>query len=276
MFPWKSILTSLLADNLIRLEKIIKDFLLNEYINPPWFSSLATSFIKGRSSEEEAGEKSHFAETVGSGEDRGLEINEESPTVSLVLNPRFVLDPNLAAREGVECERKALEEIAVYVGSHADCQGEETSEGDSFVDIMGSLEQDTGVWIRGIHICKHPAACRFVVRDSAGGYCWYTWYAIVLVFILHSMSFLIVGIIKGLSIFSISLFAVRAFTWRWHHGAVVFFYLILSESLLFALRRQVVMFRAVSEQSLWENALPQMKTFLASLLMLPQGDPSSL
>ena len=45
----------------------------------------------------------------------------------------------MVAREGEECVRRALEEVEA-----SDSWTEEASEGDSFVDIMGGLEKETG------------------------------------------------------------------------------------------------------------------------------------
>ena len=73
-----------------------------------------------------------------------MEIDEEASTVSLVPSHPVVLKINLAAKQGEECVRRALEEIEEDIGSHADCRAEEASDGDSFVDLMGNLERDTG------------------------------------------------------------------------------------------------------------------------------------
>ena len=45
----------------------------------------------------------------------------------------------MVVREGDECMRRALDEVEA-----SDSHTEEASEGDSFVDIMGSLENETG------------------------------------------------------------------------------------------------------------------------------------
>ena len=68
----------------------------------------------------------------------------------MVPNPRVISDLNLSAGEGEEGVTKELEKIDVDVGSHADCQVEGTSDGDSFVDIMGNLERDTGFESEGL------------------------------------------------------------------------------------------------------------------------------
>ena len=56
-----------------------------------------------------------------------------------VPNPHFVPDVNVVISEGEECMRRALAEIEA-----SDGRAEEASEGDSFVDIMGGLERETG------------------------------------------------------------------------------------------------------------------------------------
>ena len=45
----------------------------------------------------------------------------------------------MVVREGEECMRRALDEVEA-----SDSRTEEGSEGDSFVDNMGSLENETG------------------------------------------------------------------------------------------------------------------------------------
>ena len=50
-----------------------------------------------------------------------------------------VPDLNVVISEGEECVRRALAEFEASVG-----QAGEASEGDSFVDIMGGMEKETG------------------------------------------------------------------------------------------------------------------------------------
>ena len=57
---------------------------------------------------------------------------------------QFVPDLNVVINEGEYCVRRALAEVGAGVG-----QAEEASEGDSFVDIMGGLEKETGVETEG-------------------------------------------------------------------------------------------------------------------------------
>ena len=52
---------------------------------------------------------------------------------------QFVPDLDVVVWEGDECVRRALEEVEA-----SDSRTEEASEGDSFVDIMGRLDKETG------------------------------------------------------------------------------------------------------------------------------------
>ena len=52
---------------------------------------------------------------------------------------QIVPDLDVVVREGEECVRRALEEVEA-----SDSGTEEASEGDSYVDIMGGLEKETG------------------------------------------------------------------------------------------------------------------------------------
>ena len=70
-------------------------------------------------------------------DERELAIGESVPQSSIVPNLQFVPDSNVVIREGEECVRRALEEVEA-----SDSRTEEASEGDSFVDIMGSLDKE--------------------------------------------------------------------------------------------------------------------------------------
>ena len=88
--------------------------------------------------EEEVGARSPFGRSVAS-DDRELAIDEGVPESSVVPNLQFVPDSNVVIQEGEECVRRVLEAIEAR-----DSRTEETSEGDSFVDIMGSLDTEVG------------------------------------------------------------------------------------------------------------------------------------
>ena len=91
-----------------------------------------------RATEEEVGITSLFAGRVTSDE-RELVIDEGVPESNAVPTLQFVPNLDLVVRKGEECVRRALEEVKA-----SDSRTEEASEGDSFVDIMGSLENETG------------------------------------------------------------------------------------------------------------------------------------
>ena len=94
-------------------------------------------------SEEEVGIRSPFGGSVAS-DDREQAIDEGVPESSVFPNLQFVPDSNVVIREGEECVRRALEEV-----ESSDSRTEEASEGDSFVDIMGSLDKDVGGELEG-------------------------------------------------------------------------------------------------------------------------------
>ena len=88
--------------------------------------------------EEEVWITSPFGGSVVSDEPE-LAIDEGVPESSAVPNLQFVPDLDVVVREGEECVRRAWEEVEA-----SDSRTEEASEGDSFVDSMGSLEKETG------------------------------------------------------------------------------------------------------------------------------------
>ena len=88
--------------------------------------------------EEKVGLTYPFGGTVASDE-RELAIDEGVPGSNAVPNLQFVPDLDVVVREGEECVRRALEEVEA-----SDSRSEATCEGDSFVDINGSLERETG------------------------------------------------------------------------------------------------------------------------------------
>ena len=88
--------------------------------------------------EKEVGITSAFGGSVAS-DKRELAIDEGVPEINAVPNLQFVPDLDVVVREGEECVGRALEEIEA-----SDSRTEEASEGDSFVDIMGGLEKETG------------------------------------------------------------------------------------------------------------------------------------
>ena len=89
-------------------------------------------------SEKGVGITSPFGGSIASDEPE-LAIDEGVPEGSVVPNLHFVCDSNVVIQEGEECVRRVLEEI-----ESSDSRTEEASEGESFVDIMGSLDKEVG------------------------------------------------------------------------------------------------------------------------------------
>ena len=95
-------------------------------------------------SEREVGSRSHFGGSVASDKPE-LAIDEGVPKSSVVPNLQFVPDSNVIIQEGEECVRRVLEEIEA-----SDSQTEEESEGESFIDFMGGLEEKVGSESEGL------------------------------------------------------------------------------------------------------------------------------
>ena len=93
--------------------------------------------------EKEVGITSPFGGSVASDEPE-MAIDEGVHESSVVLNLQFVPDSNVVIQEGEECVRRVLEEIGA-----SDSRTEETSEGDSFIHIMGGLDKEVGVETEG-------------------------------------------------------------------------------------------------------------------------------
>ena len=93
--------------------------------------------------EEEVGTRSPFGGSVAS-DDRELAIDEGVPQSSVVPKLQRCPDSNVVIQKREECVRRMLEEIEA-----SDSRTEEASEGDSFVDIMGSLDKDIGSELEG-------------------------------------------------------------------------------------------------------------------------------
>ena len=88
--------------------------------------------------EEKVGITSPFGGSVAS-DVRELAIDEGVRESNVVPTLQFVPDLDVVVREEEEFVRRALEEVEA-----SDSRTEEASEGDSFVDIMGGLEKETG------------------------------------------------------------------------------------------------------------------------------------
>ena len=95
-------------------------------------------------SDEEVRVMSPFGGSVASDEPE-LAIVEGVPESSIVPNLQFVPNSNIVVQEGEECVRRVLEEIEA-----SDSRTEEASEGGSFIDTMGSLEERVGSESEGL------------------------------------------------------------------------------------------------------------------------------
>ena len=89
-------------------------------------------------SKREVGSTSPFGGIVASDEPE-LAIDEGVPESSVVPNLQFVPDSSVMIQEGEKCVRRVLEEIEA-----SDSRTEEASDGESFIDIMGGLEEEVG------------------------------------------------------------------------------------------------------------------------------------
>ena len=88
--------------------------------------------------EEVVGITSFFGGSVAS-DGRELAIDGDVSGSSAVPILQLVPDLNVVVRVGEDCVRRALEEVGA-----SDGRAEDVSEGGSFVDIKGSLEEETG------------------------------------------------------------------------------------------------------------------------------------
>ena len=87
---------------------------------------------------------SPFGGSIASDEPE-LAIDEGVPESSIVSDLQFNPNSNVVIQEGEECVRRVLEEIEA-----SDSRTEEASEGESFVDIMGGLEEEVGSESEGL------------------------------------------------------------------------------------------------------------------------------
>ena len=117
---------------------------MNKYVNPPCkgishlHSPRRSLLLIMSKSDEEVRVMSPFGGSVASDEP-GLAIDDGVPESSVVPNLQFVPNSTVSIQEGEECVRRMLGEIEA-----SDSQTEEASEGESFIDIMGGLEEEVG------------------------------------------------------------------------------------------------------------------------------------
>ena len=95
---------------------------------------------------EEVGITSPFGGSVSSDE-RELAIDEGVAGSIAVPNLQFVPDLTVVISKREECVRRALAKFEASFG-----RTDEASKGDSFVDIMGELEKETGGESEGITV----------------------------------------------------------------------------------------------------------------------------
>ena len=103
----------------IRLKINYLGIFMNEYINPPCRSSLATSCIKSAmtSSYDDGKVATLFTDCVSNSAEGQLAIDETASTVSLAPNLCVVPDLSVAVREGEECVRDFLDHLRVGMRS---------------------------------------------------------------------------------------------------------------------------------------------------------------
>ena len=129
---------------------------MNKYVNPPCVKWLTLSDIMSHlhlprrslllimsKSDGEVRVMSPFG-SVASDEPE-LAIDEGVPESSVVPNLQFVPNSKVNIQEGEECVRRILGEIEA-----SDSRTEEASEGESFIDIMGGLEEEVGSESEGL------------------------------------------------------------------------------------------------------------------------------
>ena len=95
-------------------------------------------------SNEDVEVMSPFGGSVAS-DDPELTIDEGVQESSIVPELHFVPNSNVVVPEEEECMRTMLEEIEA-----SDSRTEEASEGGSFIDIIGGLEEDAGSESEGL------------------------------------------------------------------------------------------------------------------------------
>ena len=95
-------------------------------------------------SEREVGSRSPFGGSVASDKPE-LAIDEGVPESSVDPNFQFVPNSNVSIQEREECVRRMLEEIEA-----SDSRTEEASGRESFIDIMGGLEEEVGSESEGL------------------------------------------------------------------------------------------------------------------------------
>ena len=136
---------------------------MNKYVNPPCkgishlHSPRRSLLLILSKSDEEVKVTSPFGGSVASDEPE-LAIDDGVPESSVVPNLQFVPNSTVSIQEGEECVRRMLGEIEA-----SDSRTEEASEGESFIDIMGVLEEEVGGESEGLtlaDICGVQIFCQ--------------------------------------------------------------------------------------------------------------------
>ena len=213
-------------------------------------------------SEQEVGITSPFGGSVASDEPE-LAIDEGVPESSVFPNWPFVPDSNVVIQEGKECVRRVLEEIEA-----SDSRTEESSEGDSFVDIMGGLDIEVGVNQRVSHLltfCDVQIRCQKLY--------WRVWSVFLICHCVsclsaYSFSFLLRSNIVAIYILHEIVYSARLFMKMASWG---FYVLVFESSRELGDRPQETECGALysSEPNLLRGALRPMSRVLALRQVLP-------
>ena len=127
---------------------------MNKYVNPPCkgishlHSPRRSLLLIMSKSDEVVRVMSPFGGSVASDEPE-LAIDEGVPESSVVPNLQFVPNSTVSIQEGEECVRRMLGEIKASAG-----RTEEASEAESFIDIMGGLEEEVGRESEGLTLAN--------------------------------------------------------------------------------------------------------------------------
>ena len=133
-------LTSLIADKLVRLnKKLVKNF-MKKFVNPPCNRSLATTCAKPVIASSEGKTAALFTEGVSSSAEGDLAIDETGSTVSLAPNACVVPGVSAAVRDSEGCVEEFLDHL---IGEESAARhfvlDREADGNDSFVDLMGGI-----------------------------------------------------------------------------------------------------------------------------------------
>ena len=113
------------------------------HVIAPWPRLSLSVILSSTEEEKEVRRLSTFADEVG--EEGALETDEGVVEKSVSLDPSFVPSFGVAEKEGVECVRRALEQLSseVICGMKLVVDADDDGE-DSFVDVVGGEERDEG------------------------------------------------------------------------------------------------------------------------------------